>query len=128
MFDCNPTVHELLSAIPDVTITQGWPEKNPGSPPFITFFLLENSPSTNTIEGERISRISYQIDVWAETARERDALAAAVDAAMKTMNFSRGLAHDLVDMVGAQSVKRKMMPYVVYVDLVSEKFYRNPMK
>lgn len=109
MYDIKPEVNELLSSIPDVTISDAFP-KGPAETPRITFYEIANDDPLKINNGP-LSDIAIQIDVW--HTRSTGVLAAAVNEKMNSIGFRRQFSSDLPDPLG---IKRKTMRYGGKID------------
>lgn len=114
MYDVKAQIKTLLSAIPDVTITDAFP-KSPAETPRITFYELDNSDPL-TIANGPLSEISIQVDIWHQ--RSTGELASAVDTKMNSIGFRRQFAQDLPNPSG---IKRKTMRFRGVVDARTER-------
>lgn len=109
MYDAKPDVLSVLETIPNVTVSDQFPN-GPGQTPHITFKEADNRNYRN-MRQEVQSEIVILIDVW--HTRSTGTIAKAVDEKMKSIGFSRQLAADLNDPSG---IKRKTMRYRGIVD------------
>ncbi|MFF2449367.1 hypothetical protein ACFVSW_20195 [Neobacillus sp. NPDC058068] len=109
MYDVKPQIKSLLKSIPDVSVSDVFPN-GPAETPRITFYELANVDSLK-INNSPISTIAIQIDIW--HTRSTGVLAAAVNDVMNSIGFRREFAADVPDPSG---IKRKTMRYGGKVD------------
>ncbi len=84
-----------------------WAEK---SLPALSFFEQSNSEHIRVDDGyEFLSKVVYQVDIWAKTPEECLALAKEVDATTKALGLKREFAADLYNQVA--QVHHKTLRY-----------------
>lgn len=109
MYDVKPIVHQLLSSISGVTVSDVYPA-DWSKTPHISFYEQGNNDPLK-IQDSPLSEITIQIDIWHK--KSTGTLAAAVDAKMKSIGFRRSFASDVPD---ASGIKHKTMRYRGIVD------------
>ena len=64
------------------------------APPLAVFQEIQNHPLAQADGQEYLTEILYQIDLYAETTQEADALAPAVEKALAALGLARTLCRD----------------------------------
>lgn len=114
MLDIKPFIAEKLAGTAAVEPSYYDGEKKP---PLICISETENS-SEIVINGEdRVSRITVQLDVYAQTAGELEQLAAAVNGKMLAAGLSRSFSETLY----GEDLPRKKMRYSCRVDEIGKR-------
>jgi len=63
--------------------------------PCVSYYEINNSPYKRADDGEYLTEINYQIDIWCEKSAEASEIAEDVDAAMSLAGFTREFSRDV---------------------------------
>ena len=63
--------------------------------PCVSYYEINNSPYKRADDGEYLTEINYQIDVWAKKSAEASEIALAVNDAMGLAGFIREFSRDV---------------------------------
>lgn len=104
-------IAEKLGALDGVcSVTRGWP-KRMECLPCIALQKASDTPVSFKDDREHIAQLEYYIRVFAAKAAQVDVLAAAVDAAMEELGYTRTFAYD----DDSQAVRMAALRYRKYV-------------
>lgn len=82
------------------------------APPLTVFQEIQNHPLAQADGQEYLTEILYQIDLYAETTQEADALAPAVEKALTALGLARTLCRD----AQADGCRQKTLCYRAVLD------------
>jgi hypothetical protein len=125
MTDMNLRIDNLVSDL--ATTELGFPDTFKGkSLPLITITDLDNNSNLILDGEERLSAISYQIDIWdssdnGKTRHTCEQLAAQISSRLISVNFTRSGAHYIKDPSG---LHRKTMTFNGFLDTHTNIIYR----
>ena len=106
MLDLARGVRDALLTACD-TVEYHWPEKF-AKIPCISYYELHNGEYRHADDGEYMSEIHFNVDVWAKTGVAASELAARVSDAMRAIGFTRQNSHDIHD---GSKLRRKNMTF-----------------
>lgn len=124
MVDLNTAVAALLSDLVDGNVSLQFPDTKSAFP-CISLSVVSNQSQLILDRVERLSFVSYQIDVWTDpqadkTRQQCEELAVSVSAAMLVAGWKRDNARPMRDPSG---LRRSMLQFSGYVDNVTGKIY-----
>ncbi|MDD2649315.1 MAG: hypothetical protein PHI27_08780 [Eubacteriales bacterium] len=83
--------------------------------PVVSFYELSNSVAATADDDEVLSRVSYSVDVWANTPDETHMQGGEIDAAMRALGYHRQGAYDLFEQSGSSGIHHRNMTYTTTI-------------
>lgn len=118
MIDLTAKIASVLKSIAPVELA--WPEAT-FKPPLITITEVENAVNLVLQGNERLSDITFQIDVWCKDVKSVQEMSALVSERLTALGFIRGSSMIIPD---PSHIARKTMRFRALVDCANNHVYQ----